>query len=1236
VGEGTERGVEASAAADSDADSGPATTPGLLLRRLVPVRPRSGGPTSERPGPGRLVTVRPRATAHDHGADTALDAATEATPAAPETFPAEPDGAPADPYTNGHEPGGHESGHGPGHESGTSDVFTPDDGPDRWGPADWGLDGLLVARVVAVASAVVAVVCGVLLPFAPVVQNAPEIRWPLDVTRPEPTMLMLTAYEPESFSVRFSCRAARAAGATPDGYLLTTMSPTSGDFDDKALSVRVRADVMTVRSAGRDIVAERLPPGECSYDVAGDAARVTVDRDGRPLGQLTPRMGEADPDEIKNIPPNSQPAAKPISARPDIDALSTSLRVLPGATAADLSVAVHPDDRYASSPSSFKSGLLTATVLAVVLGGLATTVAIWLGRRRTRWRDAAAATATDEAADRAPESRRTPESRRPPESRWAPPPWAPAWWARIDAKLLAGLGRLRPRLVDPIVVAALLSWLYLAPLTDDDGYYAAMAADVPFAGYVPNYYQLYNQGFTPFSWPYYLLSWWEQQAGSSPVALRVPSVVLGILTWIAIRTFVARCPGVTHPWREHWWLAFASRAVLGVAFLAWWLPYDVGTRPEPYTAVFAAAALAVVAEGVERERMDLLALAVGLGGVGLMTAPTGFICLAPLLAASPTAWRVIRARSSHWWEIPPRWLVVIAPGALGAVAGFADGTYGDFARSQQIFAPIQRADTWYLEFERYATLLDETSRFGTYAKRTAVLLCLLALVWFLVTAVIARVRDLPVPRRLMLSGWTTVLAFVLLLPTPSKPSHHFGAIAGVGAAFLALVLVAGPGLVRAAVATRDGKVPVPAVLASAVAAVAVIALAGHGRNRWGFMWGLGMPSWLDYPSVKGIYFDQPQWWALVLLVLALGVALVTTWRGRGWRPWSLMLAIPLLCTVALAAGTARMISDFALSATHTTTTYSPAADAWQDPSATRCGAERAIDVLTPQQTALLPLRPVPTADDEPEDQAFPRDAVLPASPPPASLPRGLPVWGSFREPSEGRSPDARTGTFSTGWFRLPTGPTRDVALTTEVSGRLGQGNSLRLEYGRAAPGAPDVEPLGGSTVRETGDGTGWRSIDMTKSQLVPPDATLVRLVATDTTTDVGGWLAFTAPLAQRWAPMATVLPRDRTYTVAWENAFLFPCIHQPIQQNGVTQPMDGFLGYGETSGSALADFTAKPDNGGIVGNAYREADVTDLRTRFHDFPDVDDNVALMLFENPYPSGRYDLVRGSRVVSGATP
>ena len=1148
MGEGTDNGVETSSSdRDGSQDSRGTTTVALLRRRLS------------------MVRLMPRTARADP------DAGTESLESA-----------------------------------GPADAFTPDDGrADRWGPDDWGLDGLLAARVVAVASALVAVVCGLMLPFAPVVQNVPEVRWPVAVERPESTMLMLTAYQPESFSARFSCRVARAAGATPGGYLLTTMAPGAPGFEDKALSLRVRADLLTVRSGGQDIVAEPLPPGDCSYEVRGDAASVQVSRDGLVLGQLKPRFGEADPDEIRNTPPNSEPDPKPISALPDVDVLSTSLTALPGATPADLDVRITADDRYASTPTALKRGLITAAVLAVALGGIATTASILLARRKER--------------------------QRAPAALGLPPT---PWWARADRIVLARVRTWRPRLVDAVVVVVLWSWLYLAPLTDDDGYYAAMAANVPYSGYVANFFQLYNQGFTPFSWPYYFLSWWQQQAGVSPVALRVPSVVLGLLTWIAIRVFVARCPGLTHPWQDHRWTATASRIVLMVAFLAWWLPYDVGTRPEPYTAVFAAAALALVAEGVDRQRLDLLAGAVGLGSIGLMTAPTGFICLAPLLAAAPTAWRIIRARSAHWWEIPPRWLVVIAPGAVGAVFGFADGTFGDFARSQAIFAPIQRAKTWYLELERYGSLLDETSRFGTYAKRTAVLICLLALVWFLMTAVVARVRELPVPARLMLVGWSTILAFVLLLPTPSKPSHHFGAIVGVGAPFLALLLVAAPGLVRSSVRAGRGKVPIPAILAAAAAAIAVISLAGHGRNRWAFMWGLGQPSWLDYPSVKGFYFDQPEYWAAVLVVLALLVVLVTSFRGRSWRPWALLLAIPMLCVAAMFASTARVVADFALAADRSSQTYSPAGDSWRDPSATQCGAEQAIDVLTPQRFPLAPLAPVPEAFDEFGDQPFLRDAYLPTSPPPAGLPRGLPVWGSFAAPVEGRSPDARTGSFTTGWFRLPPGPTNAVAITTEVSGRLGEGNTLAVEFGRPGPG--EVVPLGSREVEETSDDTAWRAVDVTESENPPADATFVRLTATDGATDTGGWLALSAPLFQRWAPMPTALARDGVYAVAWENSFLFPCLRQPIQQDGITQTVDGFLGYGETRGSALADFMAKPDSGGIVGNAYREAGVTELRTRFRDFPDVDDDVLLMLFDQPYASGRFVLEPGSRVVSGLTP
>ena len=228
---------------------------------------------------------------------------------------------------------------------------------------------------------------------------------------------------------------------------------------------------------------------------------------------------------------------------------------------------------------------------------------------------------------------------------------------------------------------------------------------------------------------------------------------------------------------------------------------------------------------------------------------------------------------------------------MGSLLGFADGAYRDFVRSQDIFAPVQRAQTWYEEVLRYQVLLDTSSHHGSYARRTAVLVCLLALVWFLVLLVAARFRDLVVPTRLPLAGWSTLLAFVLLLPTPSKPTHHFGAFAGLGAIPIALVLVIGPGLVAAL--DRERRVPQPALLAVALSAVLVAALAGHGRAMWPYGWGLGMPAHGDYPSVRGIRFDQPLWWALGLARDRRGAARRAP-VGPARRRLALAVAVPVL------------------------------------------------------------------------------------------------------------------------------------------------------------------------------------------------------------------------------------------------------------------------------------------------------------------------------------------------------
>ncbi len=858
-------------------------------------------------------------------------------------------------------------------EAATGDLPRPPG--ERWHP---------VARRVAVVAGLVAIVGALLLPFAPVSVSTPEVRWPQEPGDPASTMLMLTAYEPVDLEVRFSCRTARAAATTPDGVVFSTMGPGSQAADEHALTVRARDGGVTIRSGGEELFAVPLPPSDCRFLVGGDAAAMSVVLDGTVVSTTPSRMPEADPDTL----PESEPDLEPITPLPEVDALRTSVPPNPGATADDLSVRMSLDDSFDHAPAPLKIALLVVIVVALVVEAVAM-AALALPAART-------ARPGRTSPERAPTAGRVLDR------------------VRRQVAKHGGVRGLRPRLVDVLVPAVLLAWLFLAPMTDDDGYYSAMAANVPFSGYVPNYYQLYNQGFTPFSWPYYALSWWQTTFGVAPVVLRIPALVLGIGTWFLARAFVARTPlrGPGTPAGR--WAPVLARVALAAAFLAWWLPYNMGTRPEPVIAFFAVATLVAVAEGLDQRRLALLGVAVGLATIGLMAAPTGFVTLAPLVAAVPAVWRLIRERSASWWAVVGRWFVVLAPGAVGSLLGFADGAYRDFVRSQEIFAPIQRALTWYQELHRYAGLLDPGTHFGSYARRAAVLVCLLALVWFLALLVAARVRDLAVPSRFPLAGWTALLAFVLLLPTPSKPSHHFGALAGIGAVFLALLLVIGPLLLAAL--DRERRVPQTALLAAAGSAVLAFALVGHGRNLWPYAWGLGMPTYGDYPSMWGIEFDQPLWWALGLAVVTGAVALVARFRAPHWRRLALGVAVPVMVCVFLVTFAGWMVDDFARAATRTSATWSPQVDAWRDPTAARCGVAQQIDVLDPRTTRTLPpavlpggpppnpLVPVDAPDAPPPElrnEAFVPGAVFPGSPAPPELGSGAAVWGSFLVPEPG-------------------------------------------------------------------------------------------------------------------------------------------------------------------------------------------------------------------------------------------
>ena len=144
-----------------------------------------------------------------------------------------------------------------------------------------------------------------------------------------------------------------------------------------------------------------------------------------------------------------------------------------------------------------------------------------------------------------------------------------------------------------MVPVTVIGWLFVAPATDDDGWFATQARNAAHSGDVGNYYQLYDQSFTPFTWSYQALAWWQQLAGYAPVPQRIPALVCGLLELAG----AAPVRGSLR-WPPRRGPATAGRGgpppCSAVRLLAWWLPYGMGVRPEAVVALCAAATLLAV------------------------------------------------------------------------------------------------------------------------------------------------------------------------------------------------------------------------------------------------------------------------------------------------------------------------------------------------------------------------------------------------------------------------------------------------------------------------------------------------------------------------------------------------------------------------------------------------------------------------------------------------------------------
>jgi hypothetical protein len=992
------------------------------------------------------------------------------------------------------------------------------------------------------------IVAALALPFAPVLVNRPVISWPVDPSAARPTMAMLTAYRPLSVDASFSCRQVAAAATTPEGVVVATTRPDSPAGTGSGLVVSVVDGRLSATSRGVLLAEDQLRPGSCRYVLSGSGDDLTLSRDGRELGR---------------------------GPMPDVDALTTSVPVLPGATAADLSVRVTVDDRFAGTPAPMKKALLVLLVITVV-GALACLVVLDRGRRR--------------------------------------PPRRPA---------PGGRGRATGALVDGAVLVALTVWTFVGPLTPDDGYYSAMATNTSIAGYVGNYYQLFNQSYVPFTWFYQLLAWWQCLVGASPVMARVPAVVLGLLTWWCVRRLVVAFPrdageGLA---RASSVRGLLTTAAAGIAFLAWWMPFDLGTRPEPAIALATVAALLGVVLAVERGSLTMAGLAVAAASLGATAAPTGLVALAPLLVALPRLWPLLRGNGGPVAAIG-RIACVLAPGGVGAAAGFADGSWRDFLRTQQILDRAGVPGGWTDEYLRWASLFDPNS--VSYAVRGAVLITVLALVAFAVLWAAGRARDRPLPSRLEMTGATVLVAFLLLSPTPSKPWMHFGAVAGVGAALLAGLAVEAPRAVKdlsRRAAPRWG----PLVL-GAVVLVLVLALAGAGPNVWWLAaWEPLRPHAGVPPQVWVFRFDQPLWWAVGAVVLGVAFhAVAARWR-QAWTGWAPVLALSATVVVFLAANVVYMLGTFGLDALRTTSSWSLAAQNVRDPAALACSAGSWVEAADPAGPPLAVdprTPPPPTAGS-----GFQEGTGWFVDPPPIPSAAGGSSWGSLvpgvTEPGVPR--EASTGSVTTSWWSLPAADP-DRTVTALVAGRTGQGNALQAEYARFGPAGPEV--LESRTLGENPDpreevvSAAWRSVDLGDG---PPDAQVVRLVAVDGRTDAGGWIAFTSPRVSVFTPIDRLIgDRDATL-LHWPSALLFPCLRQPRIEHGITEPAQWAVAFGDEPLEMLRDASAQVGRGGILGQTTRQASVLQLTARFRlGFGPEDRAVQVFRFQQPHAPAAYTL------------
>ena len=607
-------------------------------------------------------------------------------------------------------------------------------------------------------------------------------------------------------------------GSSADGTVSDVTAPLVSGAP-RALDVSIPCSAVATLPADGGLVFSTNPPGGIDASrnglfvraypdtvvvafrdtVAAVAPRADVEAGACSALRLWADVGQVGADFI-GIPGAAGTLAP--EKRPQVTGVFTELDVPPDT--AGLSATIDVDTRFITSPTTLKLAVMVLGVLCVLASIAALAV-----------------------LERASGRRRSGRRRRVGLSTW---------------------------LADAGVVAALLLWHIVGPQSSDDGYNTTIARISGEAGYTTNYYRFFGAAEAPFDWYQSLLGQLASISTAS-VWLRLPATLAAIATWLIIsRCLLPRLGRRVAANKVAVWTA-------GAVFLAAWLPFNNGLRPEPLIAFGVIAVWMLVEWTIGTRRLWPVAVAVIVAMFTVTLAPQGLIALAPLLVGARAVWRIIAARrpiDGLAAQVAP----LLGAASLVFVIVFRDQTLATVAESVRIKYTVGPTIPWYQEFLRYYFLTVEDSVDGSMTRRFSVLILLLCVFGLLVVLL----RRGSVPGAMNGPVWrlvgTTAVGLLLLTLTPTKWAVQFGAFAGLAGAL---------GAVTAFAFARVGLHSRRNLALYVTALLFVLAWATSGINGWFYTGNYGVP-WFDkQPVIVGYPVTT------IFLVLAIVGGLLAAW-----------------------------------------------------------------------------------------------------------------------------------------------------------------------------------------------------------------------------------------------------------------------------------------------------------------------------------------------------------------------